>query len=224
MTVLNLIIILTTIILPIMASDAPLQKRIVPWRTLTLSTPTVTTTSGAGQVGSPLVLSSSPTTTAQGIRSTPLYQPAPGGQVGTATFQSASSETASPMVGTPIAISSSSSTATGGLVGSPLSQPQSSFFDQHTINSNLPNYAVLLIIILCLFAFFSIGAFFVYRFYKRRQFDLKRKDVDDEEDIMAAYSRFWKKKQRNSGGGGFISVKEKQACAVHVEDKVQRRV
>ena len=151
--------------------------------------------------------------------------------MGTATHQSGS---ASPMVGTPQAATHSSGgmvgtpkagPPSGGMVGIPIKQPPQSFFDKHTINSNLPNYAVLLIIVLCLFLFFSVGAFFVYRFYQRRQLDAKRKNLNDDEDIMAAYSRFWKKKQRKSGGAsGFVDITEKEVCAVHVEEKVQRRV
>jgi len=217
MTLLGLVIIVSTIILPIMASDAHLEKRVVPWRTLTLSTPTATTTptTGQGQVG---------TATHQPGSASPLVgtpqavTQSSGGMVGTPLAGTASS---GGMVGTPQAGTASS----GGMVGVPLKQSPQSFFDKHTINSNLPNYAVLLIIVLCLLVFFSVGAFFVYRFYQRRQLDAKRKNLNDEEDIMAAYSRFWKKKQRNSGGAsGFVDVTENQACTVHVEEKVQRRV
>jgi hypothetical protein len=206
MLVASLIVILSVIFLPVTALDAPLQKRIVPWRTLTLSTPTVSATSVGGQVGTPLTLSKTPTTTTsvQPMLGTPIHQPA--------------TSTASTIVGTALAASPSS----GGLVGTPVSQSQS-YMDQNSIDSSIPNYAVLLIILICLFVFFSVAAFFVYRFYKRRHIDLHRKDLDDEEDIIAAYSRFWKKKQRHSGGG-FVDVKEAQACAVHTEDKVQRRL
>jgi hypothetical protein len=209
MLVAGLIMILSVILLPVTALHAPLHERVVPVQTLTLSTSTVSATSVGGQVGTPLALSKIPTTTtsAQRMVGTPLHQP------GTAT------STASTIVGTAQAFSPSS----GGIVGTPISQSQS-YLDQNSIDGSIPNYAVLLIILICLFVFFSVAAFFVYRFYKRHHLDLQRKDLDDEEDIMAAYSRYWKKKQRHSGGGGFVDVKETQACAVHTEDKVQRRV
>ena len=85
-----------------------------------------------------------------------------------------------------------------GLVGTPGTH-SSNFFNQHTINSNLPNYAVLIIIILSGFLFFGIGALslFRYRRYRERKTENRRK-LEDEEDVFDKYNKHWKSK-RDSG-------------------------
>lgn len=190
MTLFNLVIILCTIILPIMASDS--------------------STSSIGTVGTPVVLSSSPTLTISPKVGIPLKQQTTNVDLGTpqprqtahAGFTLAntgSATTNTPIVGTPIpnsattATSTSAANSTGGIVGKPLSL---SNVNQHSLA--LPPYAVIVIVIFTILLFLTLVAFSVWRIYKHRSLNHKRKDVE-EEDALEAYSKYWKGK-RNSGG------------------------
>jgi hypothetical protein len=189
MTLFNLVIILCTIILPIMASDS--------------------STSSIGMVGTPLVLSSSPTPTISPKVGIPLKQSTTedlGTRQPMQTFHAAftltntgSAATSTPIVGTPIANSATTATSTsaanstGGIVGKPLSL---SNVNQHSLA--LPPYAVIVIVIFTIILFLTLAAFAVWRVYIHRSLNHKQKDVE-EEDALEAYSKYWKGK-RNSGG------------------------
>jgi len=115
--------------------------------------------------------------------------------------QTSSTSTQVGQVGVPINQPGTASTSAShvGIVGTPATHSSSNFFKQHTINSNLPNYAVLIIIFLSAIIFFALGAVAVLRYQKYRQVKTEnRRKLEDEEDVFDKYNKHWKSK-RDSG-------------------------
>jgi hypothetical protein len=217
-------------VIPVMASD-PIRVHALPpyiepraiLQTRGIETPTLVLSQTPNQqypvetigiVGEPLVLSQSPSPTptlaAMGKVGEALQQS--GGVVGTALAQaekvassvSHDSNTFSTEINLPTNIPSSTATATG-IVATPVSS-SSSFFTQHSIIPAIPNWAVLVIIISFSLTFFALVGLIIWRVRKYRAAKRNEKDID-EEDIIEAYTKYWKTK-RNSGGivgKGFIS-------------------
>ena len=216
-------------VIPVMASD-PIRVHALPpyieprgiLQTRGIETPTLVLSQTPyqqypvetiGILGEPLVLSQSPSPTptlaAMGKVGEALQQS--GGVVGPALAQaekvassvSHDSNTFSTEINLPTNIPSSTATATG-IVATPISS-SSSFFTQHSIIPAIPNWAVLVIIISFSLTFFALVGLIIWRVRKYRAAK-NEKDID-EEDIIEAYTKYWKTK-RNSGGivgKGFIS-------------------
>lgn len=195
MSVFTLIIFISAVLSILASADpyvlnggigADLERRQAVTSTTT-SSPTLVPT---GHIVVPLV---HPTTTSASTSTQ-------GGQVGVPINRAATASTttsAGGIVGTPA--SQSSTTSPVGIVGTPATHSSSNFFKQHSINSNLPNYAVLIIIILSGILFFALGAVAVLRYQKYRQVKTEnRRKLEDEEDVFDKYNKHWKSK-RESG-------------------------
>src|SRR5579862_125261 len=220
LTFLTTFAVMSAVVLPILASDpvrvhtlppyieprAILQTRDVQApATLVLSqTPSTNyPVETIGILGEPLVLSQSPSPTptlaAAAKVGEPLQQSATGttitqaGKVGTSV--SNESNTFSTEINLPTNIPST--TTTSGIVATPTSS-SSSFFTKHSIIPAIPNWAVLVIIISSSLIFFSLVGLVIWRVRKSRIAKRMEKDID-EEDIIEAYTKYWKTK-RDSGG------------------------
>lgn len=193
MSVFTLIIFISAVLSILASADpyvfnggigADLERRQAPTGTTTTSSPTLIPT---GHIVVPLA---HPQTTSASTSTQ-------GGQVGVPINHSATTTSAGGLVGTPA--SQSSTTSHVGIVGTPATHSSSNFFKQHSINSNLPNYAVLIIIILSGVVFFALGAVAVLRYRKYRQVKTEnRRKLEDEEDVFDKYNKHWKSK-RDSG-------------------------
>jgi len=204
-------------VLPIMASDPVRVHALPPYMqprgvliTRGIETPTLvlsqTPTKGdyptitIGILGEPLVLSQSPSPTpagdagqqSDGVVGTALAQ---AGKVASPVSQD-SSNTFSTKINLPTNAPSSTTTS-AGIVATPVSS-LSSFFTENSIISAIPNWASLIIVISFSLVFFAFVGFIVWRVRKHHAAKRHEKDID-EEDIIEAYTKYWKTK-RNSGG------------------------
>jgi hypothetical protein len=175
---------------------------------LSETTGTTASSSQTGVKGSPLAVSSTPTASPTLVPTGQVAVPinpttsastsTQGGQVGVPVNQPGTSSSVVGVVGTPA--SHSSTTSHVGIVGTPGTHASSlNFFQQHSINSNLPNYAVVIIVILSGILCFAMGALALLRYQKYRQVKTEnRRKLEDEEDVFDKYNKHWKSK-RDSG-------------------------
>jgi len=177
---------------------------------LSETTGTTASSSATPVKGSPLAVSStptaSPTLVPTGQVAVPINQsPTPsaststqGGQVGVPVNQPGTSSSVVGVVGTPA--SQSSTTSHVGIVGTPNTHSSSlNYFQQHSINYSLPNYAVVIIVLLSGILCFAMGALALLRYQKHRQVKMEnRRKLEDEEDVFDKYNKHWKSK-RDSG-------------------------
>lgn len=213
LTLATVFAITSAFVLPIMASDpirvhkfpryieprGVLQTRdIAQTPTLLLSqTPGKYPVETIGIVGEPLALSQAPSPTptlaAAAKVNEPLQQTS--GVVGTST--SKDTNTFSTEIN--LYTTNPTSTATSnGIVATPVSS-SSNFFTKHSLIPAIPNWAVLVIIISASLIFFTLIGLLIWRIKKYRMHNRNETDIDDEEDIIEAYTKYWKTK-RNSGG------------------------
>ena len=90
-----------------------------------------------------------------------------------------------------------STSAPSGVVGSPVSSSTANFFTEHTITTGLPNWAVLVVVVGASIIFLALVGLVVWQVIKYRK--RRNRKAVDEEDVLDAYTKYWKTK-RNSGG------------------------
>ena len=205
MTFFTLVFIISTIVLPIIATDSSFNAQAFDKRALQ---------GRDGIVGTPIVASPSPTTTVingvtqnhvtasttrAGIVGVPIKQTTSPTPSSTLQVGIAQSTSPAPKVGIPQANPPTTNPPTSpGVVGKPLSQP----FNEHSISRLLPNSVIIVLVIGAVFIFSMVGLV-AWQIEKRRSLGKSHKGVEDE-DALEAYSKYWKGK-RNSAGSGSIS-------------------